>query len=162
MGSFVRASTAVLSVTLVLVVIAVAVLPASTSAGPHPKQIRGYVYDQDGRKVADAQVTVTMKDGENTVSTKTDTSDGVGYFTCDFGATEWNNGNRIVVTAIYKSLEATNTTILLCNDAFYQYENVTFPYEIPELGNGYTGILVTGLILGAVAVAALVFLRRKA
>ena len=131
-------------------------------AASHPKTVRGYVYDIDGRKVADAQVTVTMKDGETTVSTKSDASDSNGFYTCNFAMTEWNIGNKIVVTATYKSLQATNSTEVFCNDEFLQYENVTFPYEIPELGNGYMGILITGLILGAVAVAVLVLMRRKA
>ncbi len=160
--AIVRPGVLVLSVALVVFVLAAAVLPSASLAASHPKQVRGYVYDQDGRKVADAQVTVKMMDGETQVSVKTDTSDSVGYFACDFVEADWNIGNRILVTATYKSLQATNTTVLLCNDAFYQWENITFPYEIPELGNGFVGILVTGLVLGAVAVVALVFMRRRA
>ncbi len=152
---------AVVSAVLVILMVAAAVIPAATQAGTHPKQVRGYVYDIEGRKVADAQVTVTMKDGETQVSVKTKTSNSAGYFACDFANAEWNIGNRIFVTATYNSLQATNTTTVLCTDAFFQWENITFAYEIPELGNGFTGILITGLVLGAVAVAALVFMRRK-
>jgi hypothetical protein len=160
--AFVRPGVVVLSAALVvIVVLAMAIVPAATQAATHPKQVRGYVYDQDGSKVPGAQVTVTMKDGETTVSAKTDTSDSVGYFSCDFAMAEWNIGNRILVTATYNSLQATNSTVLLCDDAFFQWENITFPYEIPELGSGYVGILIAGLLVGAVAVAALVFMRRK-
>ena len=158
---FVRPGVVVLSAALVLLVLAMAVLPAATQAASHPKQVRGYVYDQDGRKVAGAQVTVTMKNGTTTVSAKTDTSDSVGYFSCDFASSEWNITDRILVTATYKSLQATNSTIVLCDNAFFQWENITFPYEIPELGSGYVGILIAGLLVGAVAVAALVLMRRK-
>ena len=143
-------------------VLSVAVLPATTMAASHPKTVRGYVYDQSGRKVANADVTVTMKDGGTTVSTKTDASDSNGFYTCNFNSPEWNVGNQIVVTATYQSLQATNSTTVYCDDSFLQYENVTFPYEIPELGNGLMGILITGLILGAVAVTVLVLWRRKA
>ena len=156
-----RSASVVLSAALVLLVLAVAFVPAATEAGSHPKQVRGYVYDQTGRKVADAQVTVTMKDGETQISAKTDTSDSTGYFSCSFGTTEWYIGNRIVVTATYQSLQATNSTEVYCDDAFFQWENVTFPYEIPEFGGGFVGLLITGLLLGAVAVGALVFVRRK-
>lgn len=158
---FVRPGVVVLSAALVLIVLAAAVLPVATQAATHPKQVRGYVYDQDGRKVANAQVTVTMKDGVTQVSAKTDTSDSAGYFACDFGLTEWNIGNQIVVTATFSSLQATNSTEVYCDDAFLQWENITFPYEIPELGNGFTGILITGLLLGGIAIAALVLIRRK-
>lgn len=162
--SIFRSGTVVLSALIVVLVLAMALLPAATMAATHPKTVWGYVYDQDGRKVADAQVTVTMKNVSTnaTVSTKTDTSDSVGFYSCNFGLADWNIGDKIVVTATYKSLQATNSTVVLCNNEFFQWENVTFPYEIPELGNGLIGILVTGLILGAVAVAVLVFWRRKA
>jgi len=160
--SIVRAGTVVLSTVLVLLVLSVAVLPSATMAATHPKTVRGYVYDQDGRKVENAQVTVTMKDGETIVSTKTDASDSAGFYTCNFAMTDWSVGNKIVVTATYNTLQATNTTTVLCNDEFVQYENVTFPYEIPELGKGLTGILITALIVGAVAIAVLVLMRRKA
>jgi hypothetical protein len=156
-----RPGVVVLSAVLVLVMLAVAVIPSATMAATHPKLVIGYVYDQSGRKVPDAQVTVTMMNGGTQVSAKTDTSDSKGYFSCNFGMTEWNIGNKIVVTAIYNSLEATNSTTVLCNDEFQQWENITFPYEIPELGNGIAGFLATGLLIGAMAVAFLVFVRKK-
>lgn len=156
-----RPGVVAVSVVLVVLVVSLAVVPASTQAATHSKWVRGYVYDQDGRKVPNAQVTVTMMNGPTQVSAKTDTSDSSGYFNTIFESTEWNIGNKIVVSAIYNSLEATNTTTLLCDDEFMQYENVTFPYEIPELGNGIAGFLVTGLLVGAIAVALLVFVRRK-
>ncbi len=156
-----RASTTVASTILILMVLAVAFLPSTSIAASHSKIVRGYVHDQSARIVADAEVTVTMKNGATTVTTKTDTSDSTGFYSTTFLQNEWEIGYEIVVTAIYKSLETSNDEPVFCNDAFVQYVNITFPYEIPELGNGFLGVLVTGLILGAVAVVALVVMRKK-
>ena len=161
--AIVRPSAVFLSAALLLVALAVALSPGATLAGDHPKQVVGYVYDIDGRKLANAEVTVRMMDGTTQISVKTDTSDSVGYFSCNFETSEWFDGNKIEVTATYNSLQAENTTLppVLCNGDFFQWENVTFLYEIPELGKGISGILITGLVLGAVAVAALVLVRKK-
>ena len=152
----------VVSAALVFLMLAVATLPSGIMAADHPKTVRGYVYDQDGRKVVNAHVTVTMMDGETQISAKTEDSDSNGYFSCNFDNSDWYIGNTIVVSATYGALQATNETPIVADDEFVQWENVTFPYEIPELGNGLFGFLVAGLLLGAISVAALVLIRRKA
>jgi|GEM_PF-1313876 len=160
--SALRPVVIVASVTFAVLMVTVAVVPSATRAADYSKSVRGYVYDIDGRKVAGADVTIAMMNGGVQVSSHTETSNSLGYYNIVFEPTEWNPGYRILVTAIYNSLEASNATVVLClNNPFPQWENVTFEYEIPELGSGYGGILVTGLLVGAMAVAFLVFVRKK-
>lgn len=161
-----RSSVVVLSAALMVLVLAVAIVPrSSVAADDHPMQIKGYVYDNAGHKVANADVTVTIYSGATPGAFGTDTSDSVGYFTVDFAKGQWATGDKVLITAEYKSLQASNGTdatpvVILNGNNFFAWKNVTFPYEISQLGN-MTGLLVTAGLVGVVAAVAVVW-RRKA
>ena len=158
-----RSVAVVLSVVLTVLVMAVAILPsASVADDNHTMNVRGYVYDDHGNKIANADVTVTMYDGETAGVSKTATSGASpkGYFSVNFASGEWATGNTILVVAQYKGgLQGSNDTAPPVDGAnFYEWENVTLPYEISQFGN-MTGLLVTAGLVGVVACVALVWRR---
>jgi hypothetical protein len=158
-----RSAVVVLSVVLTVLVLAVAILPsASVADDNHTMQVRGYVYDDHGNKIANADVTVTMYNGLIPGVSKAATSSAspIGYFSVNFASGEWATGNTILVVAQHQGgLQGSNDTAPAVDGAnFYEWENVTLPYEIPQFGNT-TGLLVTAGLVGVVASVALVWRR---
>lgn len=165
-----RSSIVVLSTVIGVLVLAVAVLPSSGAADDnHTMNVRGYVYDNAGRKIANADVTVSMYNGATLVKSNSTTSRAspAGYFSVNFHPGEWATGNTVLVVAQYQGgLQGVNDS----KDAdppwtvdgakFFVWENVTLPYEIPQFGNNTTGLLVTAGLVGVVASVVLVW-RRK-
>lgn len=132
-------------------------VPANCAAADSPVFVRGYIYDSEGRLVEGASVTVSMKDGETVISTKTDNSDSSGFYSTTFLAVEWDVGNTVYVIAEFSGNQQPNWTVAIDTEEIYV--DVHFTFEIPEFGFD-AGLLVAGLGIGAVAVGALVW-RRK-
>jgi hypothetical protein len=158
-----RSAIVILSAVLTVLVLAVAILPsASVADDSHPMQVKGYVYDDHGNKIANADVTVTMYNGlvAGVSKTATSSSSPKGFFSVNFALGEWATGNTIQVVAQYQSgTQGLNDTVTANGVNFFQWENVTLPYEIPQFGNNTTGLLLTAGLIGVVAVVALVWRR---
>jgi hypothetical protein len=157
-----RSAVVVLSVVLTVLVLAVAILPRPSAAGDgHPMNVRGYVYNNVGLKIANADVTVTMYNVTPGVS-KTDTtsSSPLGYFSVDFEIGEWATGETILVVVVYQGvLQGYNDTAVANGINMYTWENFTSPYEISQLGNT-TGLLLTAGLVGVVAAVGVVWIRK--
>lgn len=126
-------------------------------------QVRGYVYDSAGHKIANADVTVTMYNDTtklSVVKTGTSSSSPLGYFSVDFAVGEWATGETITVVAQYQGgSQGVNGTATADGSNMYQQEDVHLTYEIPQFGNT-TGLLVTAGLVGIVAAVALVWIRK--
>ncbi len=125
------------------------------SAGPGPKSVRGYIWDNMGNRVEGAHVLVEIINPGNGQVKISDTfdSDSNGFYSVMFGPFDWEVGDTIKVTATYNSVPRSNTTSADANAI--QFVDVTFPFEIPQMGGGWLGLLVSG---GAVAAVALVIM----
>lgn len=158
-----RSAVVVISVVLTVLVLAVAVLPRpSAAADDHPMNVRGYVYNNVGIKVANADVTVTMYNGGTPGVSKTDTSSSspLGYFSVDFAVGDWATGNTIWVIVVYQGApQGDNHTAIANGNYMYTWENFTSPYEIPQFGNT-TGLLLTAGLVGVIAAVAVVWIRK--
>ncbi len=159
-----RSAVIALSAALgVLVLAAVLVPSASLAADNHTMNIRGYVFDNHGNKIADAQVTVTMYRGATpgVSHSTTSSSSPKGWFNVNFVEGEWATGDTVLVVAQYQGgAQGTNHTLAVDGANFFEYENVTLPYEIPQFGST-AGLLVTAGIIGVVASVVLVWKRTK-
>jgi hypothetical protein len=157
-----RSAVVVLSVVLTVLVLAVAILPRPSAASDnHPMNVRGYVYNNVGLKIANADVTVTMYNVTPGVS-KTDTtsSSPLGYFSVDFAIGEWATGETILVVVEYQGVpQGYNDTAVANGIYMYTWENFTSPYEISQLGNS-TGLLLTAGLVGVIAAVAVVWIRK--
>jgi hypothetical protein len=157
-----RSTAVVLSVVLTVLVLAVAILPRPSAADDgHPMNVRGYVYNNMGLKIANADVTVTMYNVTPGVS-KTDTtsSSPLGYFSVDFDIGEWATGETILVVVVYQGvLQGYNDTAVANGINMYTWENFTSPYEISQLGNT-TGLLMTAGLVGVIAAVGVVWIRK--
>ena len=124
-----------------------------------PKPVRGYVWDSADTLIIGADVTVNIKQGEVIRSTLTDTTDSAGLYAVAFESDQWDVGDTIEVIASYSGSESPpNSTA--ATSALVQWVNVTADYEIPEFGST-TGLLVTGALLGAIGVVALVYFKKR-
>jgi hypothetical protein len=131
----------------------------SEAQSTYPKPVRGYVWDSEGTLISGADVTVNIKQGVVIRSTLTDTTDSVGLYAVSFLAADWDVGDTIEVIASFSS-QQTPPNSTAATSALVQWINVTAPFEIPEFGS-MAGFIVTGGLLGAVAVVALVYFRKR-
>jgi len=145
------------SAALIFVLVFAFAVPMNASAGPNPLIVRGVIYDSVGSTVEGAEVTVTMYNGATPVSTHTDVSDSVGFYSTSFLVAEWEVGYNVVVVAVYEGSPEDATAV--APNANTLDVDVHFTFEIPEFGSGW-GLLVSGLTVGTVAVVAVVW-RRK-
>lgn len=145
---------------LSVALVAMFLVSYGASAATGPKQVRGYVWDVDGRLVQGISVTINVRwASDDTVrSTLTDTSDENGYFSVSFGPSDWDIGDRIQVIGTHESNQQSNSTT--ADDLPFQWCNVTFPYAIPEFGS-VIGFAIAGGLIAAVAVVFLVSKRKK-
>lgn len=144
---------------VIAIVFAALFLAAGNSlAADTVKNVRGFVWDSEGRAVEGAEVVVSIKDGETTRSSTSEPTDSIGFYSVSFAEECWDIGNTIEVIAEFDGKEEMNSTGATSNTL--QWVNVTFEFEIPEFGS-MTGLLVTGGLLGAVAVVALVYFRKR-
>jgi hypothetical protein len=125
------------------------------SAGPGPKAVRGYIWDNMGNTVEGAHVLVEIINPGNGAVKASGSydSDEDGFYSVLFGNFDWDVGDTIKVTATYNSVPRSNSTVADANPI--QMVDVTFPFEIPQMGGGWLGLLVSG---GAVAAVALVIM----
>lgn len=142
----------------VIVLAAMAMAVGKSSAEVFPKEVRGFVWDSEGRAVEGADVVVTVKDGETERVSYSETTSSIGFYSLTVAPDKWDEGNTIEVVAEFNGKERPNSTVATLSPL--QWVNVTFTFEIPEFG-GMTGLLVTGGLLGAVAVVALVYFRKR-
>lgn len=141
-----------------LLLLASLMVPTSAKAATHTKDVRGFVYDADYRKIPGASVSVTMLNPGNPV-TKSEPSDSTGWFNIQFLAAEWDVGVTIRVVATYSSQQS-DPNETTANDIIFQWCNATaFEFEIPQFGSA-AGLLVTAGIIGVVAVTVLFWKRR--
>jgi len=138
---------------IAVAVAAIMIAPAIVSGASGPKQVRGYIWDNTGRDLEGADVTVNIRYPDTSLrSTLSDTSDANGYYSVTFGPSDWDIGNTIEVISTYDSNQETNSTSANANP--FQWVNITYPFGIPEFGSTL-GILVAGGFLGAVSIAML-------
>jgi len=149
----------ILPIALAMCVVLVAVLlsvPKTTSAaGTHDKVVNGYVEDNAGNPYPGVTVSVTI-DG----NVKSELTNSAGYYDLQFLLAEWTVGSTIFVVAQYQS-GAPQTTNVAADDSFTQtMTTLIFPYEIPEMGSSL-GLIAAGILVGAVAIVVVTFVRRK-
>lgn len=138
------------SAALIFVLVFAFAVPMNASAdGPNPLIVRGVIYDSVGSTVDGVEVTVTMYNGVAPVSTHTDVSDSVGFYSTSFLVTEWEVGYIVVAVAVYEGSPEDATAI--APNANTLDVDVHFTFEIPEFGSEW-GLLASGLTVGAVAV----------
>jgi hypothetical protein len=155
-----------LSVLTVAIVILTAILASSyqTSAGDGVKVVRGWVWDNAGRNVTDASVVVTVWEDDtktNQRSTDSELTDADGFYSLQFGPSDWYVGDYIEVVCTYEGDQDWNFTYAVSSlVAPFQYVNITYDFEIPEFGS-LIGLILAGGAIGAVAMVALVANQRK-
>ena len=158
-----RSAVIVLSVVLTALVLAAAILPRpSAAADDHPMNVRGYVYNNAGLKIANADVTVTINNTVLPGVSKTDTTSStpLGYFSVDFAVGEWATGNTVWVSVVYQGVpQGDNHTAIADGTYMYTWENFTSIYEIPQFGNT-PGLLLTAGLVGVIAAVAVVWIRK--
>ena len=146
-------------VMVVTVIFAVGMLlaPAMVSAASGPKAVAGYVWDNAGNNITGASITVNIRNLTNVIkATQSDTTDSDGYYAVTFQPADWEIGYTIETISTYNSIQETNSTT--ATNYPFQFVNISYPFEIPELGS-WVGLVIAGGFLGAVAVVMLT--RRK-
>ena len=158
--TFKMRAVAVLSMTLVISIVSMLLLAHSSSAALWPKNVRGTVWDEDGRVVPNTPITINiLRQSDNSIrATYTATTNSEGFYSKGVLAADWDVGDTIQVIATHGSQQSNSS---VANDNPLQYVNVTFPFAIPEFGPGLMGILASGAAVVAVGVAFLVFWKRK-
>ena len=143
-----------------LFALAMFMVPATTQAATHTKDVRGYVYDAQYRTIEGADVTVTMFISESNPRTvHSELSNAAGYYNLQFQDAEWEIGDTIQVIATFSGQQSDPNETAATN-AFYQWLNATaFEFEIPQFGST-VGLLLTVGIIGVVAVTVMFWRRR--
>jgi parallel beta-helix repeat protein len=119
------------------------------------KMIKGQVRDEMDTPIPGAQVSVTIKNGEVVIVTKTTTTDANGYYVVTFDQDEWGIGYTIDVTAEHGEVQWTET--IEADGSTAQTVDIQFPFAIAQFGN-WLGFLLAGALVG---VFAMIFLKRK-
>ena len=144
-----------------LALVAVAVMTSlSSSAGDFVKPVTGYVWDSAGTPLEGADVTVNIRRPDTSIrATMTDQTGSDGEYEVTFASDDWEVGDTVEAISNYLGNQESNSTGPLTEDPF-QWLNVSYTFEIPEFGDT-TGLMITGALLGAVAVIALVYFRKR-
>jgi hypothetical protein len=149
----------ILPIALAMCVVLVAVLlsvPKIASAGAsHFKIVDGYVQDNKGNPYAGVTVSVTI-DG----NVKSELTNSAGFYDLLFLSAEWTVGSTISVVAQYQSGEPQTTSAVADDSNAQTMTTLVFPYEIPEMGSSL-GLVAAGILVGAVAIVVVTFVRRK-
>jgi len=140
-------------------VISILLVSGSGTAATNPKSVRGYVWDSVGNLVNGADVTVNIMQGAVIRSTLTDVTDSAGFYSVLFPADQWDVGDMIDVAATFSG-SPSNPNSTAATSANVQWINATLLIEIPDFGSA-TGLLISGTLLGAVAVGTLVYFRKR-
>ena len=153
------ATLAILACFLLLATVAVTV-PSSSTGDTFPKVIYGFIRDSEGTPLVGADVTVNIKRPDTSIrATLTDTSDSSAGYMVSFEPEDWDLGDNAEVIANYQGHQDDNSTLPF-TDEEPQWLNLTYIIVIPEFGSA-TGLLVTGALLGAVGVVALVYFKKR-
>lgn len=159
MSSKVLSMKRVLPIALAVCVVLVAVLlsvPKTASAGAtHDKVVNGYVRDNAGNPYPGVTVTVTI-DG----NAKSELTNSLGYYDLLFLSAEWTVGNTTFVVAQDQYSNQQTTSVAADDSVAQTMTTLVFPYEIPEMGSSL-GLIAAGILVGAVAIAVVTFVRRK-
>jgi len=159
MSSKVLCMKKVLPIALAISVVLVAVLlsvPKTASAGAtHDKIVNGYVRDNAGNPYPGVTVTITI-DG----NVKSELTSSLGYYDLLFLSAEWTVGSTIFVVAQDQSSNQQTTSPVADDSVAQTMTTLVFPYEIPEMGSSL-GLIAAGILVGAVAVVVVTFVRRK-
>ncbi len=150
-----------MTVALAVAMVGMVLMAHTSSAGVWPLNVRGYVWDNKGNPVPNIPVTVNIlyQSNGSVRSTWTTTTTSIGFYSKSVDSSGWDTGDTIQVIATHNSNQQSNSTTATA--AAIQYVNVTFPYEIPEFGPGWAGLVAAGGAVAAVGVALTIFLRRK-
>ncbi|MCJ7607261.1 MAG: hypothetical protein MUO94_05405 [Thermoplasmata archaeon] len=160
-GTRTRSATVMLGMT-VTILLAASMLTIQNASADGPiatMDVKGYIYDEFLDVVADADVTVTTKDGETVMATYGTVSGAEGYYQVTFGSSEYDFGCTIEVTATDGVLEKENTTVAAVS-ALWNWVNVTLSIEIPEFGGAY-GLSMVFAVSGVMAVFVVMGRRRR-
>ena len=150
---------AVSTVLIVVFILSIGMLlmPAVVDAAAGPKNVRGYVWDNAGRPIEGASVSVTVKTSADVPTTNSTTTNSAGFYSVSFGPSYWDVGKKINVTATYNANQQTNSTTAI--DYPVQFVNVTFPFEIPVFDSIW-GFAIAGGALAVVGVALLAWKKK--
>lgn len=149
------------AIVIIFILVSASALMPAAQATNGPKNVLGYVYDQNGDPIAGANVTVNMRKPDTTIRSTLwyDATDSDGYYSVTFGmgVAEWVEGDTIETIATFGMDSASNTTIATSYPI--QYVNVTIAIVIPEFGLfGSFSVLAMSM---AMAAALLIARRRK-
>jgi hypothetical protein len=143
---------------------ALALVADNSEAALFPKNVRGYVKDNVGNPVQNAPVTINIRwayDNDIIRATYTATTGTDGLYSKSVLGADWDVGDLIEVIATNPHNSDQEDNSALADNTAMQYIDVTFPYEIPEFGIGFLGLVLAGAAAAAVGVALLVFWKRK-
>lgn len=136
----------------------------NVSAATDPKYVLGYVKDSADRVLVGASITVNIRDDatDGTIlSSRSDTTDGIGYYSVGFAAGDWNVGDFIEVISDFSGNQIkVYSAATLLTLPFNHWANITYPYEIPEFGST-VGLIIGGVAIGVVGAIFLVVRKRK-
>ncbi|MCU0853221.1 MAG: hypothetical protein MUC90_08240 [Thermoplasmata archaeon] len=153
-----------LFVVSLFVIGALAIVADNSEASLFPKNVRGYVRDNVGNPVQNAPVTINVRwafDNDIIRATYTTTAGTDGLYSKSVLGADWDVGDLIEVIATNPLNSDQEDNSAIADNTAMQYIDVTFPYEIPEFGIGFLGMLAAGIAVAAVGVALFVFWKRK-
>jgi len=143
----------------VLSILAVALLGSmSAMAQTGPKAVRGYVYDNAGKVLEGANVTVEIinKTTHTVTDTQRDTTGSDGYYMVTFFGT-WEIGDTIRAKATYGSVESQVNETIIATESPYEDLDIHFTTAIPQFGS----VLGFGVAAGLVCAVGLAFVSRR-
>jgi len=144
-----------LAICVVLVAVLLSVPKTASADASNPKTVNGYVRDNAGNPYPGVTVTVTI-DG----NVKSELTSSLGWYDLYFLETEWTEGSTIFVVAQDQYGDQQTTNALADGSIFQTMTLLVFPYEIPEMGSSL-GLIAAGILVGAVAIVVVTFVRRK-
>ena len=146
------------------VLAALTIVADDSEAATWPLNVRGYIRDNVGNPVQNAPVTINIRwayDNDIIRATYTATAGTDGLYSRSIMAADWDIGDLIEVIATNPLNSDQESASEVAENTAVQNIDVTFPYEIPEFGIGFWGLVAAGFAVAAVGVALLVFWKRK-
>jgi len=155
-----RAAPAVVAVALSLMALIAAAPQAS--AGDGLKIVRCWIWDDAANNVTGALVVVSIIAPDTSVrATDSELSDENGWYSLQFGPSDWYIGDTIRVVCTYSgNQEMEEVAAGSSASSPYQYVNITFPFEIPQFGS-ILGTMVTIGAVGMIGAVFVVYSRRR-
>jgi len=125
----------------------------------HHKTVTGQILDETNDGIAGLLVTVTIKDGAEVRTVRTNTTDQNGFYTVIFINDEWSVGDTISVGATYDNRTEENATT--ADEALSQELDIQFVPIITEFGVWKIAIVVSS-VAALVTAVALLWRRKRA